>query len=154
MNGRVAAVWTKKGTGGVRPEQHSAIELLAGKGVSGDQHFDGRNKLRQVLLVDVGCLADLGLNPGDLREQVTVAFPGLQDLPPTSLVQIGEAVVKISGDCAPCRSMAAYLNENPKSFVTRAMRKRGMLGTVVRSGVVTVGDEVRLCGEVTSGINA
>ena len=95
-------------------------------------------------MVEAGCLAELGLEPGDLREQVTVAFGGLQDLTAGAKLQLGTAQVEITGDCAPCRTMARYLGEDPKEFVPRAMRKRGMLGVVIAGGRVEDGDEVTI----------
>ena len=123
------------------PVRKDAIELVAGKGVVGDRHF-GNRKGRQVLLVESGCLQELGLQPGDLREQVTVSFDGLQDLTSGTQLKLGNAALEITGDCPPCRSMAGYLGEDPKEFVPRAMRKRGMLGVVVAGGRVKDGDEV------------
>ena len=141
MVGRVEAVWAKQGQDGLPPVRKEAIDLVAGKGVVGDRHF-GNRKGRQVLLVESGCLKELGLQPGDLREQVTVSMAGLQDLPVGCQLQLGQAKVEITGDCPPCRSMARYLGEDPKAFVPRAMRKRGMLGVVVAGGRVQDGDEV------------
>ena len=40
--------------------------------------------------------------------------------------------------------MARYLGEDPKEFVPRAMRKRGMLGVVIAGGRVKDGDEVTI----------
>jgi hypothetical protein len=137
--GRVVAVWQKLDQDGLPPVRQEAIELVAGKGVVGDRHF-GNRKGRQVLLVETGCLDELGLQPGDLREQVTIAFTGLQYLGAGTQLQVGNATVKITGDCPPCRSMARYLGENPKEFVPRAMRKRGMLAVVVEDGRVVDGD--------------
>lgn len=139
--GRVEAIWTKVDEDGAAPLRQSEITLVAGKGVVGDRHF-GNRKQRQILLVDTGCLKQLGLQPGDLREQVTVDYEGLQDLPAGAELQIGNATVRISGDCAPCRSMARYLGEDPQVFVNRALRKRGMLGVVSEEGTVREGDAV------------
>ena len=139
--GKVAALWTKVDEDGATPIRQSEITLVAGKGVVGDRHF-GNRKQRQILLVDTGCLQQLGLQPGELREQITVDFEGLQNLPTGAELQVGNATVRISGDCAPCRSMARYLGEDPQVFVNRAMRKRGMLGIVSEEGTVRVGDAV------------
>ena len=139
--GKVEAIWIKVDEDGAAPLRQSEITLVADKGVVGDRHF-GNRKQRQVLLVDTGCLKELGLSAGDLREQITVDFKGLQQLPSGTELNVGEATIRITGDCAPCRSMARYLGEDPQSFVNRAMRKRGMLGVVSREGLVREGDSV------------
>jgi MOSC domain-containing protein YiiM len=147
MTGRVVSVWTKAEADGEASTRQDAIDLVEGMGVRGDRHYNERDKpLRQILLVDQNNLNDLGLEEGSLREQVTVDMPGLQDLPIGSVLEVGGAAVEITMDCAPCRTMAGYLGEQPQAFVNRAMRKRGMLGRILQSGTVSEGDEVRLRG--------
>ena len=147
MTGRVESVWIKPDQDGALPVSQERIELVAGKGVRGDRHFGEANKpLRQILLVDKSELSELGLEAGSLREQVTVDFPDLQNLEPGSVIEIGEAAVEITSDCAPCKTMARYLGEDGQTFVKRALRKRGMLGRVIDDGVVAPGDEVKLRG--------
>ena len=148
MTGRVEKVWIKPDQDGAPPLPQERIELVTGKGVRGDRHFgDPRRPARQILLVDQGELDILGLEPGVLREQITVDFPGLQQLDAGDIVEIGSAAIEITGDCAPCRTMAGYLREDPEAFVNRAMRKRGMLGKIVADGLIAAGDEVRLRGQ-------
>lgn len=151
MNGRVEMVWTKAPTDGEPSASLETIELVAEKGVVGDRHFDDPSRPnRQVLLVALDQLNDLDLDAGVLREQITIDYPGLQNLPAGSVLDIGEAAVEITGDCAPCLTMAKYLEEDGQSFVSRAMRKRGMLGKVIASGSVSAGDSVRFRGEHTN----
>jgi MOSC domain-containing protein YiiM len=88
-------------------------------------------------------LAQLGLLPGQLREQVTVDLAGLQAMPAGTCLAIGSVVVELTEDCAPCGKMAGYLGEAEEDFIRRSTGKRGMLGRVLRSGHVRVGDEVR-----------
>jgi len=143
-------VWTKAERAGEASAQRDSIDLVAQKGVSGDRHFGDPNRPhRQVLLVGVDHLDDLGLAPGDLREQITVDFPGLQNLAPGSVLDIGKAAVEITGDCAPCLTMAKYLEEDGQAFVNRSMRKRGMLSKVIEGGPVKPGDAVILRGKTS-----
>jgi MOSC domain-containing protein YiiM len=148
MNGRVEMVWTKSPSASEPSARMESIELVAGKGVIGDRHYgDPSHPNRQVLLVGVDQLIELGLEAGVLREQITVDYPGLQDLPAGSVLDVGGAAVEITGDCAPCLTMAKYLEEDGQAFVGRAMRKRGMLGKVIKDGFVSTGDSVRLRGK-------
>jgi len=148
MTGRVERVWTKAPHASEASQQRDFIDLVANKGVTGDRHFGDPNRPnRQVLLVGLDHLDDLGLEPGTLREQITVDFPGLQDLSPGAVLQVGKAAIEITGDCAPCLTMAKYLNEDGQAFVNRSMRKRGMLGKVTEGGIVAPGDTVSLRGE-------
>lgn len=151
MTGRVDSVWTKASVRGAAPTPQKSIELVEHQGVVGDQHFgkSGPNR-RQVLLVGTDHLQELKLVPGVLREQITVDFPGLQELAPGARLQIGTATIELTGDCAPCLTMAGYIGEEAASFVSRARHKRGMLATVVVSGVVTPGDVVSVHGENTN----
>jgi MOSC domain-containing protein YiiM len=148
MKGHVEMVWTKAPRDGEVSMRRDSIQLVANKGVVNDRHFDDPSRPnRQVLLVGVDLLEELGLGEGVLREQITVDFPGLQDLKPGSVLKVGAASIEITGDCAPCLTMAKYLEEDGQAFVNRAMRKRGMLGKVVEGGTVMPGDAVILHGQ-------
>ncbi|HMS53997.1 MAG TPA: MOSC domain-containing protein [Fimbriimonadaceae bacterium] len=102
------------------------------------------SKQRQVLLINTESLDELGFQPGQLREQVTVEFPGLQALPIGSVVRVGDASFVITADCEPCTKMANNLGEDPEHFKARADRKRGMLANVLDGGTIRIGDEVIL----------
>lgn len=141
-------LWEKGPERGDASILRDRLQLVAGQGVVGSPHFDDlEHPNRQVLLVDVSELDSLGLRPGVLREQITVDLPGLQGIAVGSTLDIGDASVEITGDCAPCRTMAGYLGEDGGQFVARAMGKRGMLGKVIRTGTVTPDDTVTLRGE-------
>lgn len=122
------------------PHPMSELRLVEGSGIVGDKHF-GRMS-RQVLLMAVDELEGLGYSPGNLREQVTVELPGLQQLSAGTVLQIGEAQVTVEGDCAPCSGMAKMLGEDPKEFVHKTLGRRGMLACVTVSGTVKLGDSV------------
>jgi MOSC domain-containing protein YiiM len=137
--GRVVALHRKPRHGAL--EEVEALEGVAGEGFVGDRCAGSQR--RQVLLVSTESLEQLGLSPGQLREQVTVDLAGLQAMPPGTCLAIGSAVVELTEDCAPCGKMAGYLGESEEDFIRRSTGKRGMLGRVLRSGHIRVGDEVR-----------
>jgi MOSC domain-containing protein YiiM len=136
--GRVVALHVKPPEGGVRAVE----ELQAETGVGfADDKCAGR-RLRQALLLSTETLHDFGYEPGQLREQVTLELPGLQNLTPGVQVRAGNVVFRIEQDCAPCGNMARNLGEEPAEFQARLAGRRGMLCTVAEGGSVRVGDEV------------
>jgi len=138
--GRVVALHLKPESGGVTPVQ----ELMAvdREGFEGDK-CRGR-RIRQALLLSTASLDEFGYVPGQLREQVTVDLPGLQLLAEGAMVQAGNVVFRIEGDCAPCGNMARYLGEEPEAFQSKMARKRGMLASIAQGGRIQIGDEVRV----------
>lgn len=137
--GKVIALHRKPGPGALEPV--SELQAIGGKGFVGDRCY-GQGR-RQALFVAADQLTAFGYEPGDLREQITIDFPGLQELPPGTRLAVGEVEFELEGDCAPCHGMAKRLGENPEAFVAKIARKRGMLARVLSDGVLRVGDEVR-----------
>ena len=83
------------------------------------------------------------VDPAQTRRNVVVEGINLLALQDRR-VQIGEAVVEITGLCHPCSRMEEVLG--PGGY--NAMRGHGGLtAKVVRSGAVKLGDEVRLLHE-------
>ncbi len=140
MRGRVVAVFINPEPGVVR-----SADLLvahAGKGFEGDCHFGKRS--RQALLIAEDEIAQFGYEAGQLCEQVTVAFPGLQSLATGTRLRAGTVELQIEGDCAPCTSMAKRLDEDPEEFKAKTAGHRGMLARVESDGEIRPGDEVIL----------
>ncbi len=139
MNGgHVLALHLKPEAGGVIPVEQ--LDAVTDVGFVGDKCC-GR-KSRQVLFLSQETLDEFGYAPGQLREQITVGLPGLQQLAPGTRLRAGSAVFTISGDCAPCGGMARALGENEDEFKARLAGKRGMLATVFEGGEVRIGDDV------------
>ena len=140
---------------GSRPRPVTDVKALVDRGLEGDLHSDGLpGKARQVLLVDAGDLSTLGLEPGDLREQITVSMPGLMNAPPGSLLAIGEAVLEIIGPCDPCTHIGGLLDRpDVEDFRETLVGRRGMLARVSGlqgEGRIAVGDPVRVSGPARS----
>lgn len=148
----------------VRPEIH----LIEGEGVVGDSHrgvsvqhrsrvaVDPRQpNLRQVHLIhaelfEEAAVAPFALEPGDIGENILTRGIDLLALPRGARLCIGnEAEVEITGLRNPCVQLDAY-----KPGLTQAMlgrdaaggliRKAGVMGIVLRSGVVKPGDAITL----------
>ena len=142
------------------------INLVAGLGVAGDAHCGVTVKhrsrvardptqpnLRQVHLMHAELFDQLAakgfaVTPGDLGENITTENIDLLGLPTGTLMQLGEsAVVELTGLRNPCTQldrfqtglMAATLGRSPQGEL---IRKAGVMGVVIRSGLVRAGDEI------------
>jgi MOSC domain-containing protein YiiM len=132
-------------TRGKPPRAVSDVVALPGQGLAGDLH--GKTKedgKRQVLLMDTESLEALGLRPGDLRDQITLDLPGLQQLPAGTRLQVGEAELELTGPCEPCTHIGELLGKvDGEAFRETLVGRRGMLARVVSvsgEGRIRVGD--------------
>lgn len=137
-HGKVLAVHLKPAVGQIRPV--GTLQAIAGEGFEGDRCRN--SKSRQALFVGHETLEAFGFEPGTLREQITVEFPGLQTLPIGSRVKVGDVEFEITADCTPCAKMAGYLGRDPEDFKQSISLRRGMLANVLTDGTIRVGDEV------------
>lgn len=99
---------------------------------------------------DPGTTAELGLPPGALRENVHIALAGEASWPVPSggVLSIGDggAELRVTFACEPCAKGAKYA-ETDLDLLSRGWKQhaqRGLLATVVASGTIRHGDEVRL----------
>ena len=140
---------------GRRPAKRTPLEsvetatLDTDAGLVGD-HYSGRSGKRQLTLIQSEHLKAVAqmlhretVDPAQTRRNVVVEGINLLALQDRR-VQIGEAVVEITGLCHPCSRMEEVLG--PGGY--NAMRGHGGLtAKVVRPGAVKLGDEVRLLHE-------
>lgn len=119
-----------------------SARMIENYGIEGDRHAvsEGVRTKRQVLLTDEETLAKFGLSRGDIRENVTTTGIKIHSLKEGDRVSLGgDAVVEITGHCAPC----ARMDEIRDGLRVALEGNRGMLATVISGGEVSVGDEVR-----------
>lgn len=167
MEGVVVAV--SLSTGHVfSKSNHARIRLVAGLGVEGDAHA-GRTvqhrsrvardpnqpNLRQVHLIHAELLDELrdsgfAVAPGQMGENVTTRGLDLIGLPVGTRLCVGDtAVVELTGLRNPCSQingfrpglLAAVLGRDAQGHL---VRKAGVMGIVLVSGDVSVGDTIRL----------
>jgi MOSC domain-containing protein YiiM len=114
--------------------------LTAGLGLVGDKHAGAASK-RQVLLADEEALNALELQPGTIKENVTVAGLNVMTLPPGTRIRLGEtAVLEITSICEPCFRM----DEIRQGLKGDLEGRRGMNSIVVTGGVISVGDPITI----------
>ncbi len=115
------------------------LQLRRGRGIEGDANAVIGSP-RQVLFASLPALTDFGLAPGAMQENLLLS-DWIEALPSGAVVQLGaQAQVRLTFLCEPCASL-----ERLKPGLSRQIHgKRGMLGMVVRDGVVCPGDEVQI----------
>ncbi len=125
-----------KGSGLSSPVERA--RAVAGHGLEGCAHA-GRER-REVLFASASHLDAVGVEPGAVRENVTVAGADVQAWEIGQRVRAGSAVFEITMVCDPCHKMDA-LREGLRAELDG---RRGMLAIVVEGGAVAVGDELSL----------
>ncbi|MCH9017242.1 MAG: MOSC domain-containing protein [Chloroflexi bacterium] len=126
-----------KGTPSDPVQQATAI---SGLGLEGDRSaYEGN--LRQVLFIDKGVLDELGLAPGQVKENITVTGLDLSQTKAGQVFSIGDEVtMELVGECEACGKMDALV----LGLQDKIDGKRGMLAKVVNGGQIKVGDSVRV----------
>lgn len=145
---------------------HDEIRLIAGLGVEGDAHAgatvqhrsrvardpDAPN-LRQVHLIHAELFEHLAtrgyrVGPGELGENITTSGIDLLNLPRGTHVQVGEAIVEITGLRNPCRQINGHSEGLMKELVHvddgATIRLAGVMSVVIAGGSVRPGDDIRL----------
>ena len=142
------------------------ITLLEGLGVAGDAHLGvtvqhrsrvvadpTQPNLRQVHLIHSELFAEVAasgftLRPGDMGENVTTAGIDLLALPRGAQLLIGhDALIEVTGLRNPCAQINAFKPGLLKTMVGhddkgRLIRKAGIMGIVLQSGVIRPGDKI------------
>jgi MOSC domain-containing protein YiiM len=134
----VSALFTSPGRKSGKSTPHERVQAVAGHGFEGCAHANPPK--REVLFVSEEHLDGLQLEPGVIRENVTVAGDDVEQWPIGRRVRAGEAVFEITMVCDPCYKM----DEIRHGLRKELEGKRGMLARVVQSGAVAVGDELVL----------
>ncbi len=128
---------------GTPPKPSDKLELITGGGAKGDQHE--HRKTRALVLMSMFDIDRLGLNPGDLREQITLDLPELMSLTNGTTLKIGAVEIRINGDCDPCAHIGELLDvEDREAFRKSLLGHRGKLATVLNGGIVDIGDKTEI----------
>lgn len=110
-------------------------------GLAGDRHALA-GSARQVLLIEEEILLDLGLEPGVVRENVTLRGVVVNGLLAGARVRLGRVVLEVTGACRPCSRM----DEIRPGLQAQLEGRRGTLCRVLEGGVLRRGDPVAVEG--------
>jgi MOSC domain-containing protein YiiM len=125
----------------MRPVSQAAVRI--GGGLEGDSHV--HRSSRAVTIVDSSTHDAVGVEPGDLREQITVeGLPSLDSLSEGTMLRIGQITLRVNGSCDPCTHIGEMNGiADPNEFQSMLAGRRGLVCSVASaSGPVRVGDEV------------
>ena len=134
----IIGVWTSPARKSGRMDGHESRQAIAGQGLEGCAHANPPK--REVLFASKEHLDSVGVDPGAVRENLTVEGDDVQAWPIGQRVRAGGAVFEITMVCDPCHRM----DELREGLRAEIDGKRGMLARVVESGEVSVGDPVEL----------
>jgi MOSC domain-containing protein YiiM len=134
----VVGVFTSPARKSGRSERHDRRQAIAGVGLEGCAHANPPK--REVLFVSKEHLDSVDVEPGTIRENITVEGDDVEKWPIGQRVRVGEAEFEITMVCDPCHRM----DELRDGLRAELQGKRGMLARVVGSGEVAVGDPVEL----------
>lgn len=115
------------------------VTALADKGFEGCTHGRHGSK-RQVLVIDLETLAEFGLAPGVLRENITIMGLNIDGLRAGQRLVIGGAVLEVTIPCEPCSRM----DEIRMGLQEALNNRRGVLCRVVAGGRISQGDAIEL----------
>jgi MOSC domain-containing protein YiiM len=134
--GEIVGIWrAPRRRQPMEPLESARIEQ---NGLEGCAH--ARPGKRSVLFVGAEDLEALGVAHGAVRENFTVGGADVMSWPVGQRVAVGTAEFEISMVCDPCELM-----ENIRPGLQAELEgKRGMLARVLKTGEVSVGDEIRL----------
>ena len=134
----VAGLFVSPGRGSGRSEPRECVLAIDGRGFEGCAHANPPR--REVLLVSKAYLDELGVEPGAIRENVTVEGADVQSWPVGQRVQVGGALFEVTMVCDPCHRM----DELRDGLRAQLHDKRGMLANVVEGGEIALGDSIEL----------
>ena len=121
-----------------RSEARERVFAIANQGFEGCAH--GNPPRREVLLASKEHLDAVGVEPGVIRENVTVEGTDVQAWPVGQRVKVGGATLEKTMVCDPCRRM----DELRDGLRSELDGKRGMLAHIVEGGEIALGDEIEL----------
>jgi hypothetical protein len=90
---------------------------------------------RQALIASRSVTAELGLNPGDLRENIVIDCDDLYGLPSGTVVKIGQALLRLTFHCEPCKRILKLIEFD------RIVHRRGVFGMFLNDARIALGDE-------------
>lgn len=124
---------------GMPVKECKRLILHRGYGIEGDINRQAGSP-RQVLIASTMTLANFGLYPGDLGENILIDSQ-FETFSSGQVLCVGkEALIRLAFLCEPC----ANLDKIQSGLAKKIKGKRGFLGIVVRDGSIEIGDNISL----------
>jgi len=134
----VAGLFVSPGRDTGRSEPRERVLAIESQGLEGCAHANPPR--REVLLASKEHLDGVGVEPGAIRENVTVEGADVHTWPIGQRVKVGDALLEITMVCDPCHRMDE-LRSGLRSLLDG---RRGMLAHVVEGGSISLGDPIEL----------
>jgi MOSC domain-containing protein YiiM len=134
----VVGLFVSPGRGSGRSEQRERVLAIESQGLEGCAHANPPR--REVLLASKEHLDAVGVEPGAIRENVTVEGVDVHSWPVGQRVKVGAAILEVTMVCDPCHRM----DELRAGLRAEIDGKRGMLAHVVEGGEIELGDPIEL----------
>jgi MOSC domain-containing protein YiiM len=134
----VVGLFVSPARGSGRSEPRERVLAIESQGVEGCAHANPPR--REVLFASKGHLDAVGVEPGAIRENVTVDGADVQEWPIGQRVKVGGALFEITMICDPCQRM----DDLRSGLRAEIDGRRGMLAHVVEGGEIALGDQVEL----------
>jgi MOSC domain-containing protein YiiM len=135
---RVAGLWISPARKSGRSLARERVRAIEGQGLEGCSHANPPK--REVLFASKEHLNSVGVEPGAIRENITVEGDDVQRWAVGQRVRVGEAELEITMVCDPCHRM----DELRQGLRGELEGKRGMLARIVAGGEIAVGDPIEL----------
>jgi hypothetical protein len=124
------------------PRSVAAVEAVAGKGLVGDRYYfaDGARPGLALTLIDAAVVAEVGLQPGETRRQLTTSGDGV-DLYALVGRRFRVGAVECYGVmiCEPC----LHLQQVTRPGILKELVHRGGVNAdILSDGTIAVGDEI------------
>ena len=119
-----------------------SAEVIANTGLAGDRHAQAGSD-RQILVMDKSVMDTLGVEAGQIKENVTVDGIEIFGLQPGQKLTIGDSLeFLVGGLCDPCANM----DKIRPGLLEEIKGKRGLFVTPLGAGEISIGDEVSISG--------
>ena len=123
------------------------IEILSGKGIIGDRHFQGDNEAKnQITLIESENIDyfnnkfNIQILYTDFRRNIITKGIKLNELINKQLM-IGETKIMGKKLCHPCKHLQEMLDH--KEIIKEFIQKGGLRCEILVSGIIKVGDEIK-----------
>ena len=126
-------------------EHHKPMKAVDQAMAIADRGFEGcihgrHGSERQVLLVDTETLAEFGLEPGIVRENITTVDLNVGNLELGQRLAIGGVILEVTIPCEPCSRM----DEIRMGLQEALQDRRGVLCRVIEGGRISRGDVIEI----------